>query len=182
MNRILKIAMLILFTNFIACNKKVAETKFCWQIIDFAGNNLNTVCDKTEAELIECSKNATCGNYNGGSGLTSCNYYKIEGDKFCWLINNKYYVNLTENQAQLYAKCFFNGVNALKVDCGYCKDWYNREKRIYKPTSLITYSSISTKNYCGDTLKTIFQGRQITRKNDADSLIIIQFSNDGINW
>ena len=41
---------------------------------------------------------------------------------------------------------------------------------------------ITKQKFCGDTLSTLYQGRQIIRKDDADSLVIIQFSNNGTNW
>ncbi len=169
---------------FISCNKeKKTEKKFCWQIVDGMGNKMQKICDKTETELLECFKNGACGSYNGGANLTSCNYYKIEGEKFCWQINNHYYKDMTENEILLISKCFTGNAFATKASCdSACENWYHREKRLYKPDSTITYSFVTKQNYCADTLATIYQGRQIIIKNDSDSLIVIQFSNNGSNW
>jgi hypothetical protein len=174
--------IIICFILFIGC-KKETEKRHCWQLIDNVGNDLNAVCDKTEAELLYCVKNNTCGTYFNGGSITSCNYYQTDGDRFCWKINNSYFRDITESQANLYARCFYGNAIPAKVDCSFaCQRWYHREKKTYKPTSSITYSFVTLENFCGDTVATLYQGRQIIRKDDADSLIVTQFSNNGINW
>lgn len=168
---------------FTGCKKNESEKRYCWQLIDNSGNDLTAICDKTEAELLDCVKNNQCGIFNNGNAITNCNYYKIEGSRFCWKINNNYLRDLTENQAALYARCFYGNATAVKIDCSFaCTPWYNRRKLTYKPNNSTTYSQITSQIYCGDTLATIYQGRQITIKDDIDSLIVIQFSNNGINW
>jgi len=175
-------AVLICAAFFIGC-KKETEKRYCWQLIDNAGNDLDSVCDKTEAELLDCVKNNTCGTYLNGGSITNCNYYKIDGARSCWKINNSYFRDLTESQANLYARCFYGNAVPTKVDCSFaCQRWFHREKKTYKPNNNITYSYITQENFCGDTVLTLYQGRQIIRKDDADSLIVIQFSNNGINW
>ncbi len=170
-----------LFT-LISC-KKETEQRFCWQIIDANGADLTAICDKTETELLDCVKNNTCGTFFNGGGITNCNYYKLDGEIFCWKVNGFYLKDFTESKASLYARCFYGNATLVKADsCQTCIRWYNREKKTYKPNNTITYSPITVQIYCGDTLRTIFQGRQIIRKDDADSLIVIQFSQNGLNW
>lgn len=179
----------ILLTAFIifnvSCKKDNASSKrACWQLIDFSGNYLNQVCDKTEAELIACVGDSSCGNYAGlPRPLTNCFYFKKGGDEFCWLINGTSFIkNKTEAEAQLLARCFWNNGTLQNMGCNDCKLWFNREKRTYKPTSSVSFSVISNRYYCTDTLATLYSGREIIRKDDADSLIVIQFSDDGVNW
>jgi hypothetical protein len=179
----MRTAILVLasFTLFFMSCKKESNKKYCWQMTDNIGNDLNVICDKTEAELLDCVNSGACGIYGGP--VTNCNYYKVEGDKFCWKINNYYFRDITENRATLMARCFFGNATVIKTDCSFaCAFWFHREKRTYKPNSTITYSQVTKENYCADTLATLYQGRQIIRKDDADSLIVIQFSNNGINW
>ena len=169
----------------ISCKKDKAEeisAKHCWQIIDYSGNNLAQICDKTEAELLECVANNTCGNFIGTNPITTCNYYQTDGEKFCYQIGNITPDPMTESQAKLLAKCFYGNAPLIKLDCVACKFWYTREKKQKKPSGIIYYSPANKRNYCGDTLNVIFQGKQVIRKDDADSLIIIQFSNNGQNW
>jgi hypothetical protein len=175
--------ILVCFSIFFMSCKKESNKKYCWQIMDNIGNDLNAICDKTESEMINCVNSGACGYYFGGSPITNCNYYKIEGDKFCWKINNSYFRDITANRAALNARCYYGNATPIKVDCSYaCGFWFHREKRTYKPNNTVTYSPVTNEIYCGDTLATLYQGRQIIRKDDADSLIVIQFSNNGINW
>jgi len=51
---------------FISC-KKESDTKHCWQIVDNVGNDLNVICNKTEAEMIDCVNSGACGYYFGGA-------------------------------------------------------------------------------------------------------------------
>jgi hypothetical protein len=161
--------------------KKEGEKKYCWQIIDNVGNDMGVVCDKTEAELLACVNNRTCGTYATGA-LTSCFYYKAEGEEFCWLINDSYMIKATENKLAHLRRCFNLSSTAIKVDCNYCQFWYNRKKSTYKPDGRFAYSPITHRQYCGDTTRTLYQGREIIIKNDADSLIVIQFSKEGTTW
>ena len=178
-----KILTIILLLVNVSCKKEKNADRTCWQIIDFAGAKLNKVCDKTESELIDCVDNGSCGTFNVPNPITNCFYYKIEGNEFCWKINGNYFAsNMTEEEAKLYAICFYNNGILTKIDCNSCELWYNREKRLYKPTGFITYTMVSGQHYCDDTLATIYQGRQIVRKDDVDSLITIQFSNDSVHW
>jgi hypothetical protein len=174
--------LFICFILFTSC-KKESSTKHCWQLVDNAGNNLAIVCNKTESQLIACVNNSSCGSFVNGGSISNCNYYNTDGDRFCWKIGTAYLRDLTEGQAAMYARCYYSNATPVKTDCSFaCTRWYHREKRTYKPTSNITYSTITFENFCGDTLTTLYQGRQIVRKDDADSLIVIQFSNNGTNW
>lgn len=176
------VVLLFSITSLFCLSCKKQSAKHCWQIMDALGNEMNIVCDKTEAELTECLNNRTCGD--AGAVITKCNYYISGGEKFCCLLDGSYFEDVTENKLALLKGCFGIDMNATveKVRCGYCKIWYVREKRIYKPSSAITYSTITRNNFCGDTTLTLFQGRQIVRKDDADSLITIQFSSNGSDW
>lgn len=181
MRPVLSVTLLLFLSLVNFTCKKDAEKKHCWQIIDAVGNDMGMVCDKTEAELIECVNNNSCGFSTGGT-LTSCFYYKAEGEEYCWFVDDRYMIRATENKLALLRKCFNFNSTAVKVDCNYCQFWYSRKKSTYKPDGRFAYSPISRQEYCGDTTKTLYQGRQIVIKDDLDSLIVIQFSNDGTNW
>lgn len=175
---VLLLVFLALFTY--SC-KKESEKKYCWQIIDNVGNNMGVVCDKTEAELVSCVNNRTCGVFFAGT-ISSCFYYKAGGEEFCWLIDSSYMLRATENKLAHLKRCFNLSSKAEKIDCSYCQFWYNRKKSIYKPDGRFAYSSVTHQQYCGDTARTLYQGREVVIKNDADSLIVIQFSSDGRSW
>lgn len=162
-----------------AC-KKDNTPRFCWQVLDNLGNELISICDKTEDELKECVRTGACNiNINNGN-LGPCNYYKIEGEKFCWMLNGAFVQNQSQTQINHTIQCFGSGTwTATKVACDYCKKWYTREKRTYKPTNSFNYSSVEYRFFCGDTVRTLFHGRQVIRKDNADSLIVVQFSDNG---
>jgi hypothetical protein len=106
MNKLLYLLFLLGVSGIYACRKEpvtntVAIKKSCWQLIDRVGQNLGEVCDKTEAELKEELKKKSVDGFN----YTDCNYYAVEGNKSCYLINGRLYRNLFENQAKLYARC-----------------------------------------------------------------------------
>lgn len=181
MRFILSVIILLSVTLFNYSCKKEKEKRYCWQILDQMANNMGVICDKSEAELLACINNGTCGFSNGGT-LNSCFYYKVEGEEFCWFVDNSYMIKATENRLAVLRKCFNLSSTILKVDCNYCQFWYNRKKSTYKPDGRFAYSPITHNQYCGDTVQTLYQGREVIIKNDADSLIVIQFSNDGTSW
>jgi hypothetical protein len=149
-----------------AC-KKDSNREYCWQRVDAMGNEMGTVCGKTEAEMKAMDPN-------------SCSYFKKEGDAFCWMINNQVFVkDKTEAYMQHYSRCY-GGATYVKVNCDYCKNFYTRQKRTYKPNNTTTYSNITYRQYCGDTATTLYHGREIIIKDTPDSLILVQFSNSGI--
>jgi hypothetical protein len=159
--------ILLIIIALVSCKKE--EVKSCWQLIDQLGNDVMIICDKTEAEM----KAAYQGN---------CMYHKEEDQKFCWLTSNGDFIkNASESRINHYKNCFNLG-SATKVACDYCDKYFSREKRTYKPNNSISYTAIKYKFYCGDSVNLIRQQRQFIRKDDADSLIIIQFSLDGSNW
>jgi hypothetical protein len=156
--------LLLLCLVFIcACSKK--EDRSCWQLIDQAGNRLNTVCNKTEAEMRT--------EYPG-----NCRYYLTDGEKFCWLINNRdYYENLTQDGINKTVACYYgSGATVVKVGCGYCQQYYHRIKRTYKPSGAFVLSPVTREIFCGDTVNVLFNGRQIVLKDTPDSLVVRQFS------
>lgn len=115
--------------------------------------------------------------YPGG-----CGYYKTGGEKFCWTVNGNFLKEVTQAEAEYYARCFGGNATPAKVDCNFCGRWYHREKRTYKVTNTATYSPVRIETFCGDTAKTIFHGRQVIKKDSPDSLIVLQFSSDGTTW
>ena len=179
-----RLLYLVFFSSLLVVSnscKKNSDKRYCWQIIDHVGFKMGVVCNKTEAELLACASNGNCGIALSGA-LTPCNYYKAEGEELCWYIDNRYMLKATENEINHLRKCFNLNTSAIKVDCSYCQNWYTREKRTYKPSNTFSYSPVTYKLYCGDTTRTLYQGRQIILKDDADSLIVIQFSNNGTSW
>ena len=168
----------------ISCKRDApAAQKHCWQIIDNVGNAMANICDKTEAELLACVNNGSCGSFTGITPLTSCNYYQTDGPKDCYLINGSVSEEITESQAKTYANCFGNRSGVYtRATCIPCAFWFHRKKSTYKPNNSFTYSTITRQRFCGDTLQTLFPGRQLIIKDDADSLIVIQFSDNGTNW
>ncbi len=182
MKKLLSILLLSCCGFLFSCeNDQDPADRHCWTIIDALGNTVGQVCNRTEAELLLCASNGSCG-FPSGTILTQCDYYQSDGAKFCYSFNGTYAGELTESQAAVYGRCFFGGATPVKVNCQNCAFWYHREKRTYKPTGQFVFSSITRQNFCGDTLTTLYQGRQIIRKDDADSLVVIQFSNNGTNW
>ncbi len=158
--------LLTLLVYFIAC-KKESKPTHCWQLMDSFGNELGTVCNKSEAEM-------------SAAYPDPCIYYLLEGEKYCWLVNGQTFIeNKNEDAINRYKKCFGVGT-AIKVNCDYCQKYYTRLKQTYKPTDHTIYSSVTFKQYCGDTASTLYHGRQIILKDTPDSLILIQFSNNGV--
>jgi hypothetical protein len=186
MKVLITILSICFFVSIVSCKKDKAEdspAKHCWQLIDYNGNNLAEICDKTETELLACVANSSCGSFLGGNTLTACNYYQSDGEKFCYQIGTRTTPEpITESYANLLSKCYFGGATLVKTTCIPCQRWYTRDKMTYKPNNTITYTQTRVTNYCGDTLTKIYQGRQIIKKDDADSLIVLQFSNNGSNW
>jgi hypothetical protein len=161
------LALMVGFTG-IGCKKNDTGvgifSRGCWGLIDAAGNKMGTVCGTTGIEME--------AYYN------PCSYYRL-GEEACWLLDGRTYVeNVPEDYVKLIIKCFGH-TSYTKVACGYCQRWYTRQKNIYKPTNTATYSPIRLQQLCGDTVHTLFQGRQITLRETTDSLITLEFSNTG---
>lgn len=162
----------ILATSFItmfillSC-KKESNNKYCWQLVDALGNNLNAICNKTESEMQASYSN-------------SCSYYKI-GDEYCWLVDNNIFItNKPEDFITRYMHCYGSYTTYQKVACDYCQKWYSRQKNTYKPNNTFSFSPVHLQQYCGDTVHTLFQGREIVLRETSDSLITLQFSNNGV--
>lgn len=151
-----------------SCTKDT-DKKYCWQLVDALGNNVSVLCDKSESEMQSLYPNA-------------CNYYKLGGEEYCWFVNGQDFVeNKTESALMKSLECQGQvQPQVVKVPCDYCKDWYTRQKHTYKPTGQFRYTSIITQQFCGDTARTLYQGREIILRETADSLIIMQFSANGI--
>ncbi|MGZ8557999.1 MAG: hypothetical protein ACXWWC_06700 [Chitinophagaceae bacterium] len=71
MRHILSLQVLLLMCLFNYSCKKESEKKYCWQIVDHLGNEMGVVGEKTEAELLACVNNRTCGFSTTGA-LTAC--------------------------------------------------------------------------------------------------------------
>jgi hypothetical protein len=164
-------AFLILFVC-LACKKKEnneptenPNQKYCWVIMDPQFIVLRTECDKTTKEIETA--------YPQGF------YYRQDEPLKCWYdaTTQRYAKDLPQS---IITKFFGN--NFTVVNCGYCANWYLREKRRYIPTNGITYSSTTIKRFCGDTVTTLFRGREIPLRQSIDSVIVTQFSDNGINW
>lgn len=168
---------------FLSSCKKESEQKCDWQLVDNAGNYLNIVYNKTEAELLACTD---CGTFNGGQPgtplgqmLTPCNYFSSCDPKFCWIIGNHYW----ENTSEKFVNCFFSTATKTKVICNSCGNWYTRKKMTYIPSNSTLYSNVSLlRAYCGDTATRFNSGSQFIIKQTADSLILLQYSKDGTVW
>lgn len=157
---------MLLMAAFItqACEKP--DQEYCWQVIDNLGNDIYQVCGKTQSEMEEDFPN-------------SCNYYKA-GDLFCWYTDGGVFIeDRSESYIEHAQQCFGLG-NATKVSCDYCDKYYTREKHTYKPTGSFQYSTVRFQQYCGDTAQVLFHGREIILRDTPDSLITVQFSNNGI--
>ncbi len=151
---------------FISTGCEKPEDEFCWQVVDAFGNDVQQLCGKTERQMKE-------------DFADPCSYYKV-GENFCWYIEGTIFI---KNKPEVYVHRFticFGYTNAVKVDCDYCQKWYTREKHTYKPAGTFHFSQIKVQQYCGDTAQTLFQGREIILRETTDSLIIVQFSNNGI--
>ena len=166
---------------FFACTKSGSDAH-CWQIIDYNGNNLEMICNKTETELINGVKNGDFGYLPVNTNFTNCNYFRAEGPKNCYMIAGAFRKDLYADEARLYGQCFCNNATVTQVDSNYCMFWYTRETITVKRNMNTYINGIHSQYYCADTLKTIYQSRKIVLKDDADSLIVISFSNDGMHW
>ena len=175
-----KIIFILLIIVSFSCNKNT-DSKACWYIVDYNGQLLESVCNKTEPEVRSYIKNLP-GRQSIPDSNLDCLYYKVETDKYCWQINNKCYKNFTTAQANLYAHCYF-GVSATKVTCdSCCTNWYNRYMYRKNLGGVINYSSVFSKRYCGIALDTIHQSKRDTILLNQDSLIVLQYSENGSTW
>jgi len=163
---IMRTAFLFMLLVVVAPSCIKGAKKHCWQLVDAFGNELYSVCDKTEAEM-------------KASYPSSCNYYKLGGTNYCWLIDDNIFIkDKPQEYVDIVLHCF-NHTNARKVACDYCQTWYTRQKSIYKPNNTFRYSTVTAQRLCGDTVHTLFNGREIILRETTDSLIVLQFSNDG---
>jgi hypothetical protein len=142
------------------------QTKFCWTILDVNFNFLKTVCDKTASEI--------------ALEYDAIFYYRNDEPKKCWFdaATNTYAADVPES----WLKKRYPTGNFVVVVCGYCAQWFYSEKRKYIPNNSITYSFISSRRLCGDTVTTLFRGREVFLRQSTDSLIVRQFSDNGSDW
>ncbi len=164
----MKLLISLFVLVIISSCKKESNNQACWQVIDQLGNDVGTVCNKTEAAML--------AQYQ-----SPCAYYRTGGEKFCWLIGGSQFLkDATEEKLNHTIRCFYSATPSVtKVACDYCQAWYTREKRIYKPNNTFSYSQVRSEQFCGDTARTLFQGKQVTIRETGDSLIAVQFSNNG---
>jgi hypothetical protein len=157
--------LFLLMLTIVSC-KKASNEEYCWQLIDPLGNPINSVCGKTESEMLS-------------SYPTPCSYYRL-GNNYCWFIDGTIFLkDKPEDYINHFLQCY-NHTSAIRVTCDYCQNWYTRQKNTYKPNNTVSFGPILVKQYCGDTVNTLYQGREITLRETTDSLIKLQFSNNGI--
>ncbi len=164
--------LLFIIAASVSCGDKPAvvdepvQTKFCWKITDFNLILITTVCDKTEAEVAAEYPN----NY----------YYKSDEPLKCWYSanSNTYLPNCPLSLLTKVAP----GKVFVQVNCGYCAFWYHREKKKYLPNNSITYGITRVERLCGDTVLTLFRGREVFLRQSTDSIIVRQFSDNGNDW
>ncbi len=166
-----QILILFLFTSLnLSCKDKPQVLpeiiKFCWNITSQQLITIKTVCDKTAVEI------AT--EYPDGC------YYRNDEPLKCWFetSTNSFIKNCP---VSLIIKVAPNR-NFTMVDCNFCARWYYREKRKFLPNSSITYTPTSVTQLCGDTLATLYRGREVPLRQSADSIITRQFSDNGNDW
>lgn len=174
-----------LFAIFLVfnCCKKDSQQRYDWTIYN---NNRVIVCvvtDKTEQELLSCLQTGSCCVLSNRNSITSCNYVRNESDVYCWVINGKFYKDLSNSYAEFYANCVFGGVAKLKVDCNtYCENLYTRKCLILNRRDT-SYSAATQKNICNTSLlDSIYRYNYIFRKNKFDTTIIDQYGKDSVNW
>jgi len=163
-------AIIIILPN-LSCKKSdnniqtTIEPKYCWKITDPIFIDKGTVCEKTTTEI------ATL--YPDGY------YYRSDEALLCWYnpTNGNYSKGLPASLKSKFLTADFN-----IVACGYCARWYYREKKKYIPTGGITYSPTNFSQLCGDTVQTLFRGREVFLRQTTDSFIVRQFSDNGTNW
>lgn len=159
------ISMLTTFVLLLACTREKEDT-FCWQLVDNYGNAMDTVCNKSEEQMKAQYPNA-------------CAYYMLGEPTFCWLIDGRTFIkDKSEDGINQYMRCY-SGTTAVKVECTYCQTFYWRLKQTYKPDNSFTYSHVTVQQYCGDTARTLYNGRQVILRDTPDSLIVVQFSSNG---
>lgn len=156
----------ILFILFGSCAKE-SNRKYCWHLYDMLRNPLDDVCDKTKGDMESLYGNAC--------------YERVDEKVECWKVDG---IDEILSHTESYINFFYvnKGLNAQKHECVPCEEWKIREKTVYKPDNTGTYSLITQKKLCGDTLKTLFQGRNIIIRESRDSITFIQFSKDGLIW
>ena len=166
-----QIIILSLFTLInISCKKSSTPepeiTKFCWNITSPALVVMGTVCDKTAAEMATAYPD---GWYFRSDEQLKC-YFETSSNAF-----------LKNFPPSLMSKAYPNR-NFTAVSCSYCARWYYREKKKYLPNNSITYSAITVKQFCGDTLATLYRSREIPLRQSTDSIITLQFSDNGTDF
>lgn len=159
--------VMLFFAMFMVLScKKASKEEYCWQLIDPLGNPINSVCGKTESEM-------------QASYPTPCSYYKL-GNSYCWFIDGTIFMkDKPEDYISHFLQCY-NHTSATRVACDYCQNWYTRQKNTYKPSNTFSFFPVHVEQYCGDTVHTLFQGKEIILRETTDSLITLQFSNNGI--
>ena len=162
------ISFSILFFN---CNKTNSGQTYCWELVSVSGERLQQVCNLTEDQLIHCSY---VGFYPDSTGVYvhPCQYYKVIPNEpvNCWILNGSLYKNITQSYVDLLKKCY--GIStAVITNCNstICNDWYNKNVNVSKTTGDSTVYQPSYRQYCGDTLNTLFPGRKVKMFETKDS-------------
>jgi hypothetical protein len=161
--------LLVIFAATFSCTEKPVveeQTKFCWNIVDYNFVFIKAICDKTAAEIAV--------DYPDGF------YYRSDEPLKCWYEASSN--SFAKNMPLSLLKKFSPTINYVEANCNYCAQWYYREKRKYLPNNSITYTNRIGKTLCGDTLTTLFRGREVFLRQSTDSFIVRQFSDNGYDW
>ena len=163
--------LLFILLSLVGC-KKESNRKHCWTLFDFQGNITGNVYDISENQLWD--------KYGGDILFDSCSYERCDDKMYCFLVDDLGLTEMSRSRAELKNRCLRIGGyhEYVEVPCDYkirCERCWVREKAIYKPTGEEFYTHYNPEKFCDDTLATIFNGRELIRKDDADSLVIIQF-------
>lgn len=160
----------ILFVFSISCKKEIdpndGHPRYCYVITNQNLDSLKTVCNKTQYDM-----------YQEYPDLW---FYRSDAEKRCWY--NAGTGKFTKNcPIELVSRISPGGSNS-SVSCDYCANWYHRVKRKHIPTGGTLYDQPRTEQFCADSLRTLFRGREISLRQSTDSVITLQFSDNGINW
>ena len=158
---------IIVFIFFAACTKE-SNKKYCWRLYDMSRNALDDeVCGKTRAQM-EAIYGDAC-------------FEHADEKATCWKIER---TDEVVSATEAFIDFFYvrRGLAVSKHECVPCENWKLREKIVYKPDSTFFFSEVTAKRFCGDTLNTLFQGRNIIIRESADSVVFLQFSKDGYVW
>ena len=169
------LGFICIIATIVSCKKTDTDAAGCWQCYDNQGSQLGSYCGNSQEDAFNKS-----GNINGVHDISNYREFcpKANLPKYCWkrmLENNDWrYMKATEFEV---GKFFIpSGYNMVKVDCSIpCENWNTRRKYKNKLTNEFTYSNVTTYDYCGDTLTSIFKNRAVVINETAE---VITYNED----